>query len=327
MAILVTGGAGYIGSVTVDRLRQKGEEVVVLDDLQRGHRASLDLDVPVYRGAAGDQALLARISAEHRLESCIHFAALAYVGESVEQPARYFRKNVADTIGLLDGLLAAGVRRLVLSSSCATYGEPQRNPIDETHRQSPTNPYGWSKLMVERILAAYAPAYGLEFVALRYFNAAGATERRGEHHDPETHLIPLALQVASGRRPFLSVFGNDYPTPDGTAVRDYVHVADLAEAHVLASTHLRAGKGSDMINLGTGRGASVLEVAQAAARVTGREVALRHEPRRTGDPAHLVASAERAGTVLGWRPRHVELDEIVGSAWRWQSANPHGYRE
>jgi len=325
MAVLVTGGAGYIGSVTVDLLREKGETVVVLDDLARGHREALDPDVPVFEGRVGDRALLRRIAREHAPDVCIHFAALAYVGESVADPARYFAGNVTEGLSLLDGLLEAGCRCFVFSSSCATYGEPGVVPIPESHPQWPKNPYGWSKLFLERALESYETAYGLCFVALRYFNAAGASAKRGEHHNPETHLIPLVLEAAQGRRPHVSVFGTDYPTPDGTAIRDYIHVEDLARAHVLAVEHLRRGGGSEFLNLGTGTGASVLEVIEAARRVTGRPIEARHEPRRPGDPARLVAEPGRARSVLGWESRLTGLDAIVSSAWEWRRAHPGGY--
>src|SRR6266446_4130641 len=225
--ILVTGGAGYIGSVTVEMLRARGEDVVILDNLSRGHRSAVSPNVPFYEGDIGDRELIARIASEHKIEACIHFAALAYVGESVIDPARYFVNNVEQGIALLDALLKAGVRRLVFSSTCATYGEPIKIPISENHPQQPTNPYGWSKLFMERIMESYERAYGLKFVALRYFNACGATEDRGEHHDPEPHLIPNVLACAEGRLAAVSVFGNDYSTPDGTPIRDYIHVADL----------------------------------------------------------------------------------------------------
>ncbi len=275
MAILVTGGAGYIGSVMVDQLLDKGEQVVVIDDVSRGHRAALEASVPYYQGRTGDRELIARICREHDIEACIHFAALAYVGESVTEPKRYFENNVEQGIALLDALLAAGVRRFVFSSTCATYGEPVRVPIDEQHPQQPTNPYGWSKFIMEKILAAYDHAYGLKYVALRYFNAAGATVKRGEHHEPETHLIPNVLRAAQGKLPFVSVFGGDYPTPDGTAIRDYIHITDLCSAHLLALEHLRGGAQSEFINLGNGQGYSVMEVIETARRVTGREIEVR----------------------------------------------------
>jgi len=325
MAVLVTGGAGYIGSVTVDILRQRGEEVVVLDDLARGHRSALDSDVPLYKGRVGDRGLLGRILQEQKIEACVHFAALAYVGESVENPARYFESNTAEALALVDMLVKGGVKRFVFSSTCATYGEPQEVPIPETHPQWPKNPYGWSKFMVERILEDFDAAYGLRFVALRYFNAAGATETRGEHHEPETHLIPLVLDAAAGKRADIAVFGTDYPTPDGTAIRDYIHVSDLGDAHVLALAHLRQGHASEFINLGTGHGHSVLEVIETARTVTGRKVPTRMEGRRAGDPARLVAVSDKAKRVLGWEPRLGDLPTIVRSAWEWKRAHPEGY--
>ena len=325
MALLVTGGAGYIGSVTVDLLRSAGEQVVVLDDLVMGHRSAVDADVPFYQGQVGDRALVDRILGEHRIDACVHFAALAAVGESVEHPRRYYAGNVGQGIALLDQLLAGGVRRFVFSSTCATYGEPQGGAISEEHPQSPTSPYGWSKLMVERILRTYDEAYGLRFVALRYFNAARATPRRGEDHDPETHLIPIVLDVAAGKRSHVSVFGSDYPTPDGTAIRDYIHVSDLASAHRLALEHLRRGGASELLNLGTGTGNSVLEVLESARRTTGLPVESRMSPRRAGDPARLVAAAARVRSVLGWQPEHASIDDIVASAWQWRQAHPNGY--
>lgn len=325
MAILVTGGAGYIGSVTAELLRARGEEVVVLDNLSRGHRAAVAPETPFYEGNVGDRELVARIVRQHAVESCVHFAAFAYVGESVAQPALYYENNVEQGVRLLGALVGAGVRRLVFSSTCATYGEPRRIPIDEAHPQQPTNPYGWSKLFLERIMADYDHAYGLRFVALRYFNASGAVPERGEHHEPETHLIPLVLKAAGGAIEHVSVFGGDYETHDGTCVRDYIHVADLAEAHALALDHLRGGGASAAVNLGNGQGYSVLEVVEAARRVTGREIKVEMQERRPGDPSHLVADAARARDLLGWRPRHPDLDAIIGSAWEWHTAHPRGY--
>ncbi|MBI3529589.1 MAG: UDP-glucose 4-epimerase GalE [Betaproteobacteria bacterium] len=324
MSVLVTGGAGYIGSVMVDLLLERNERVVVLDDLFRGHRAALDESVPFYQGETGNRALVQRICREHEIESCIHFAALACVGESVVQPKLYFERNVEHGIALLDSMIAAGVRRFVFSSTCATYGEPIRDPIDEEHPQQPTNPYGWSKLTMEKILEAYDRAYGLKYVALRYFNAAGATARRGEHHEPETHLIPNVLFAAMGKTPHVSVFGNKYPTPDGTAIRDYIHVSDLCAAHVLALDYLRSGSESACINLGNGQGYSVLEVIEAARRLTNCEIKTSMEAARPGDPSRLVANAQKARKVLGWKPGH-ELETIVKSAWDWHRANPNGY--
>jgi UDP-glucose 4-epimerase len=319
MSILVTGGAGYIGSVTVDLLRQRGTRVVVLDNLSRGHRSSVDESVTFHEGSTGDRQLVRTICAEHDIESCIHFAALAYVGESVENPKVYFENNIAHGIALLDALLDSGVKRFVFSSTCATYGEPVRIPIDEDHPQNPANPYGWSKLILEKALEAYDRAYGLRYVGLRYFNASGAVPGKGENHDPETHLIPNVLRAALGELPHVSVFGNDYPTPDGTAIRDYIHVIDLGAAHLLALDYLTKGEPSEFVNLGTGHGYSVMEIIETARRITGREINIRIEPRRAGDPSRLIAEAGRAARVLGWKPQHSSLDEIIESAWKWHS--------
>ena len=351
MAILVTGGAGYIGSVTVEILHAQGEEVVVIDDLARGHREALPLGVPFYQGKVGDRDLFARISKEHKLESCIHFAALAYVGESVQEPLRYFENNVEQGIAFLGSLLRAGVRRMVFSSTCATYGEPTEIPISERMRQWPVNPYGWSKLTMERILDSYDLAYGLKFVSLRYFNAAGATERCGEHHEPESHLIPNILSAAAGSKPEVPVFGKNYPTPDGTAIRVWpsalrVQCAStwarlqpgsrdgarqsssvilLADAHIRSLGHLRKSGKSDFLNLGTGHGYSVLEVIDAARSVTKRDIRTRIEPPRPGDPARLVADSAKAKQVLGWAPSKSDLHSIIDSAWKWQQEHPRGY--
>ena len=325
MALLVTGGGGYIGSATVDLLHQQGEEVVVLDNLERGHRAAIHPALPFYQGDIGDRPLVRQIALEHSLEACVHFAALAYVGESVQDPARYYRNNVEQGIALLETLVEVGVRRVVFSSTCATYGEPQRLPLDEEHPQQPENPYGWTKFFIERILESYDRAYGLRFAGLRYFNAAGATTRCGEDHEPETHLIPNVLRAAAGRIPHLSVFGDDYATPDGTPVRDYIHVEDLGRAHALALDYLRQGGRSEFINLGTGRGYSVLEVIETARRVSGQPVDVRIERRRAGDASHLVARADKAREVLGWEPVYPELEGIVRSAWEWHQAHPQGY--
>ncbi len=325
MAVLVTGGAGYIGSAFVEQLLAAGEEAVVLDDLSRGHRGAVDPGAKLYKGRTGDRGLVARIAGEHALDACVHFAAFAYVGESVTEPARYYDNNFTQAQVLFETLVEAGVKRVVFSSTCATYGVPQEVPIPETHPQWPINPYGWSKLFVERMLADFDRAYDLRFVALRYFNAAGATARRGERHDPETHLIPLALDAAAGRRSNLSVFGTDYPTPDGTAIRDYIHVEDLGDAHLLALRHLRGGGSSEYLNLGNGTGYSVLEVIETAKGVTGLEVPYENAPRREGDPPRLVGDARRAREVLGWEPKRPALEEIIRSAWEWQETHPHGY--
>ena len=325
MAILVTGGAGYIGGVTVEHLLAKGEKVVVLDDLYRGHRGTLEKGVPFYEGRVGDRALIARVTKEHSIEACIHFAALAYVGESVAEPVRYYENNVEQGTALVGSLLKAGVKRVVFSSTCATYGEPKEIPISERCPQWPKNPYGWSKLFMEQLLASSDEAYGLKFVALRYFNAAGATESRGEHHEPESHLIPNVLSAATGEKPELSVFGDKYPTPDGTCIRDYVHVSDLADAHIRALQYLRGGGKSDFINLGTGHGYSVLEVIEATRKVTGKPIPYHVEAPRPGDPAKLVADAQKAKSVLGWEPLKSDLASILRTQWDWRKKYPHGY--
>jgi UDP-glucose 4-epimerase len=327
MTILVTGGAGYIGSATVERLRAKGERVVVLDDLFRGHRGAVEKNVPFYQGKVGDRTLVERIAAEHKVEECVHFAALAYVGESVFEPAKYFENNVEQGIALIGSLMKAGVRRIVFSSTCATYGEPKEIPISESCPQWPVNPYGWSKLAMERLLASYDRAYGLKSVSLRYFNAAGATKRCGEHHEPESHLVPNVVKAAMAEMSPLSVFGTDYPTPDGTAIRDYVHIADLAEAHVLALEHLRGGGESDFLNLGTGDGYSVMEVIETARKVTGKAIPTKIEGRRAGDPPKLVADARKATKVLGWKPAMSDLSTILRTQWEWREKHPHGYTE
>ncbi|HEV8188577.1 MAG TPA: UDP-glucose 4-epimerase GalE [Pyrinomonadaceae bacterium] len=319
MTILITGGAGYIGSVTTELLRARGEQVVVLDNLSRGYRDAVDPTIPFYEGNVGDRELVARIVREHDINACIHFAAFAYVGESVTEPALYYENNVAQGINLLGALVKAGVRQFVFSSTCATYGEPQQIPIDETHPQLPTNPYGWSKLFVERILADYDRAYDLKFVALRYFNASGASPDRGERHEPETHLIPLVLQTAQKKLDHVTVFGDDYPTHDGTCVRDYIHVSDLADAHALALGYLRNEGLSTAINLGNGAGYSVLEVIHAAREITQKDIPMEVEGRRAGDPSHLVADSSKARSVLGWHPQHAELSTIISSAWEWHT--------
>jgi UDP-glucose 4-epimerase len=325
MAILVTGGTGYIGSVTVERLLAKGEQVVVLDDLAHGHRAAVPAEIPFYQGNIGDRELVARIAREHALESCIHFAALIEVGESVLKPAKYFENNTAQGIALLGALVEAGLRRVVFSSTAAVYGDPEQIPITEESRKWPKNPYGWSKLFMERILDSYDTAYGMKFAALRYFNAAGATEKCGENHQPESHLIPNVLAAALGTAPAIRVFGNNYPTPDGTPIRDYIHVVDLAEAHIRALDHLRSGGASDFMNLGTGSGYSVLEVIACAREITGRDIPVNMEPPRAGDPARLIADPSKAKSLLGWQPAASDLRTIVRSAWEWRLRHPNGY--
>ncbi len=325
MAILVTGGAGYIGSVAVEDLRKQNESVVVLDNLVYGHRQAIDSSIPFYEGDIGDEPLVQKILSEHEIEACMHFSAFAFVGESVEKPKIYYKNNFVQTLKLLDVLIENNVKKFIFSSTCATYGEPQYVPIDEKHPQSPTNPYGWSKFMVERALADYDAAYNLKYVALRYFNACGASGGCGEDHNPETHLIPLILFAAQGKRDSISIFGDDYPTPDGTAIRDYIHISDLSQAHLLALEHLRKGGDSEFINLGNGSGYSVKEVVEAARKITGEKIEAKIAPRRAGDPSRLVADATKAREVLDWNPQFPEIDRIIESAWAWHSANPEGY--
>ena len=325
MAILVTGGAGYIGSVAVEDLRAKGENVVVLDNLVYGHRQAVDDSIPFYEGNIGDKSLVREILSEHEIDACMHFSAFAYVGESVEKPQIYYENNFVQTINLLDVLIENDVRKFIFSSTCATYGEPEYVPIDEKHPQKPTSPYGWTKFMVERALADYDRAYNLKFVALRYFNACGATENRGEDHEPETHLIPLVLDAARGKREKISIFGGDYPTEDGTAIRDYIHISDLSQAHLLALEYLNEGGDSQFINLGNGIGFSVKQIIETARRVTGKEITAETVERRAGDPSKLVADAAKAGEVLGWKPKFPELEKIIESAWNWHQKNPNGY--
>lgn len=318
MKVLVTGAAGYIGSHACKALALAGLQPVGLDNLERAGLRELPWG-PLEIADTRDRAALDRVLERHRPDAAMHFAAYAYVGESVVDPGPYYRNNVLGTLTLLESLRDACIDRLVFSSTCATYGTPLHVPIDEVHPQHPINPYGASKLMAERILADFEAAHGLRYVALRYFNAAGADPDGdiGECHDPETHAVPLAIQAAMGERPFFEVFGTDYPTPDGTAVRDYIHVSDLARAHVLALTHLVEHGTSAALNLGTGTGHSVREVVAAVERATGRPVPVRAAPRRPGDPAVLVADPARARAVLGWSARFDDLDEIVRTAVRW----------
>jgi UDP-glucose-4-epimerase GalE len=319
-SILVTGGAGYIGSHYVLAERERGHHVVVLDNFVQGHREALG-DVPCIEGDLADRALVDEAFCAHPITSVVHFAAYACAGESMQDPGKYYRNNVISTLVLLESMHAHGIRDLVFSSSCATYGDPEYTPLDEAHPQRPMSPYGETKHVCERMIASYAVSHGLRFVAPRYFNAAGADPRGrlGESHDPETHLIPLALQVATGRREALDVHGTDYDTPDGTCIRDYVHVADLANAHVLALEALRQGKAkAAFYNLGTERGHSVREVVAACERVTGKRILVRETARRPGDPRRLVATAARARAELGWAPAFEELEAIVETAWRWE---------
>jgi UDP-glucose-4-epimerase GalE len=325
MRILVTGGAGYIGSHTVKLLLARGHDVRVYDNLAMGHRAA----VPAERLIVGDLHEPDRLDHAlliHRIEAVIHFAASAYVGESVRDPGKYYRNNVAGALSLLEAMRRQDVKRIVFSSTCATYGVPLQVPITEEEPQRPINPYGRTKLMIEQALADYSAAYGIGYAALRYFNAAGAAADGsiGEDHDPETHLIPLVLQAALGQRPHIEVFGTDYPTADGTCIRDYIHVDDLAEAHILALGKLTDGAAL-RYNVGTGRGYSVREVIQTAEAVTRRKLPVKEGPRRAGDPPELVASPAKIMKELGWKPRYIELAPIIETAWNWHRKHPKGF--
>ncbi|MGU3473539.1 UDP-glucose 4-epimerase GalE [Paenibacillus sp. D51F] len=326
MAVLVTGGAGYIGSHAVAALLENGEEVVVVDNLQQGHREAV-LGGKLYEGDLRDAGFLDRVFGENSIDAVIHFAASSLVGESMKDPGKYYHNNVYGTLCLLEAMNRAGVRRIVFSSTAATYGEPEQVPISELDRTEPTNAYGETKLAMEKMIRWFDRAHGFRFVSLRYFNAAGAHEsgRIGEDHDPETHLIPIVLQTALGQRTHISVFGEDYPTADGSCVRDYIHVSDLADAHMLAVKRLRQGADSAVYNLGNGHGFSVKEVIEIARRITGREIPAVIEPRRAGDPAVLVASSEKARSELGWNPQRSDLENIIASAWQWHQAKPQGY--
>ena len=324
--VLVTGGAGYIGSVVVDQLLDRGYKVVVLDDLTTGHRQAVARGAGFIQGGVGNSELIEALFEAERIESIIHMAAFALVPESVAQPQKYVTNNVTAARVLLEAAVRAKVRRFVFSSSCAVYGHPAKVPITEDSPQAPVNPYGETKRDFERLLADAGPRNGMGVVNLRYFNASGATTRLGEHHDPETHLIPNVLASALGKRAALEIYGTDYPTPDGTAVRDYVHVTDIADAHLRALDAKLDGGSAVAVNLGTGTGRSVRDVVEAARRVIGRDVPTVERPRRPGDPPELVAAVGRAATLLGWRASHSSLDEILSSAWEWHRTHPQGYR-
>jgi len=323
MKVLVTGGAGYIGSVVVEQLINHGHEAVVYDNLSKGHAAAVAPEATFVKADLSDSDTLVRALDRNRVEVVIHLAASSLVGESIENPHLYFANNINAGLSLLDAMLTVGVKKLVFSSTAAVYGAPETAPITEEAPQSPANPYGESKLAFERMLRWYDEAYQLRYVSLRYFNAAGASERLGEDHDPETHLIPNVLRVAAAQSGNVDVFGEDYDTPDGTCVRDYVHVIDLADAHLLALNAME--KGSETYNLGYGSGYSVAEVIQMARQITRRLISTRAAPRRAGDPPVLVASPDKIMRDLGWNPRHSELDRIIESAWRWRLAHPNGY--
>lgn len=318
--ILVVGGAGYIGSHMVWLLGQKGVDVVTLDNLSYGHRDAV-LHGQFVHGDIADRLILDKIFREHNFDAVMHFASFIQVGESVLDPAKYYQNNVVNTLSLLNAMRIHGVDKFIFSSTAAIFGEPEYLPINEAHPKRPVNPYGWSKLMIEQALADYDQAYGLKSVCLRYFNAAGAHPDGllGERHDPETHLIPLVIQAAANRRPHISVFGRDYDTPDGTCIRDYIHILDLAEAHWLSLQYLQAGGKTTAYNLGNGNGYSVQEVIDTAAQVTGRVIPVHEGPRRQGDPARLVADADKIMQELNWQPRYPALNTLVEHVWHWES--------
>ena len=323
MNVFVTGGAGYIGSVCVEELLNAGHAVTVFDNLSEGHRGAVDARAAFVLGDLSDRAVVELAIKAAKAEAILHFAAHALVGESMVNPGKYFRNNVASGLNLLDAAVAAGVKKFVFSSTCATYGVPERVPMTEELPQRPVNPYGESKLMFERLLQWYQQIHGLEFVAFRYFNAAGASGQFGEHHRVETHLIPNVLKVALGQATQCEIYGTDYPTSDGTCVRDYIHVADLAQAHMLAMQPGRQG----FYNLGNGEGYSVREVIQTCERISGKTIPTVEKPRRAGDPPRLVAAAGKAIHELGWQPKFPKLDDIVATAWKWHRAHPGGYSE
>ena len=329
MAILVCGGAGYIGSHAVHALIEKGEQVVIVDNLQTGHRGALNPKAKFYEGDIRDASVLDKIFTENKVEAVIHFAANSLVGESMEKPLLYFNNNVYGMQVLLEAMVRHGVDKIVFSSTAAVYGEPKRVPIHEDDETCPTNTYGETKLTMEKMMKWVSRANGVRYVSLRYFNAAGALPDGsiGEDHATETHLIPLILQVPTGRRDHITVFGDDYPTPDGTCLRDYIHVVDLADAHVLALEYLRKGGASDIFNLGNGQGFSVKEMMEAAEKATGRSIKVEIGARRAGDPAQLIASSEKARSVLGWKPQFTDVEQVIGTAWRWHEHHPHGYED
>ena len=321
MKILVVGGAGYIGSVCAELLLDKGHSVSIFDNLSEGHRAAIDSRASFTEGDLEERQLIEKTLSEQKPDAVMHFAANALVGESMQNPSKYFRNNVASGLNLLDAMVVAGVRKIIFSSTCAIFGPPEKLPIDETTPKRPINPYGESKLAFEKILRWYDQIHGVTFVSLRYFNAAGASAKFGEDHRIETHLIPNVLKVALGEKPSVEIFGTDYDTPDGTCIRDYIHIIDLAQAHMLA---LAASK-SAFYNLGTGGGASVRQVIDSCRKVTGRKIEVVEKPRRPGDPPRLIASSEKMKRELGWKPQFQSLDAIIASAWKWHQKFPRGY--
>ncbi|AFS69514.1 UDP-glucose 4-epimerase GalE [Exiguobacterium antarcticum] len=328
MAVLVVGGAGYIGSHAVYQLVDAGQDVVVIDHLKSGHQEAVHPQARFYEGDIRDRAFLDTVFETETIEQVVHFAAFSLVGESMEHPLVYFDNNVYGTQVLLEAMMAHDVKQIVFSSTAATYGEQEQMPILETAVTNPTNAYGETKLMMEKMMRWCETAYGLNYVALRYFNVAGArsTGEIGEDHTPETHLVPLVLEVANGQRPMISIYGDDYATEDGTCIRDYIHVEDLIDAHVLALDYLKQGNTSDVFNLGSSRGFSVREIIEAARRVTGHAIPEQVVARRAGDPSTLIAGSDKAKTVLGWKPRRTDIDTIIQDAWRWHERRPHGYK-
>lgn len=327
MKLLVLGGAGYIGSHTATELLDNGHEVVIADNLVTGYREAVPEKATFYQGDLRDKDFLVDLLKKEKVDAVIHFAAFSLVGESVTNPLKYYENNLYGTKVLLDAMIETGVDKIVFSSTAATYGEPENIPILESDRTCPTNPYGETKLAMEKMISWAAKAHGLHFVSLRYFNACGAHKsgKIGEAHNPESHLIPLVLQVPNGKREFVSIYGNDYDTPDGTCIRDYIHVTDLAKAHILAVEYLMNGGESDIFNLGNGIGYSVKEVIETARKVTGHPIPAKEEARRAGDPARLVASGEKARKILGWEPEIKDLADIISSAWKWHKAHRDGY--
>lgn len=329
MTILVLGGAGYIGSHTVYELIENGEDVAIIDNLQTGHIKAVHPKARFYKGDIRNREFLDSVFAKEKIDAVIHFAAYSLVGESMEKPLKYYENNLCGTKILLDSMVANGINKIVFSSTAATYGEPESLPILETDKTEPTNPYGETKLAMEKMFKWVGRAHNINFVSLRYFNACGAhvSGGIGEDHAVETHLIPLILQVPNNKREHIYIFGDDYNTKDGTCIRDYIHVTDLAQAHILAVKYLRNGGNSDIFNLGNGIGFSVKEVIETARKVTGHPIPALISPRRAGDPAKLIASSEKARKILGWKPEHAELEEIIATAWNWHKKHPNGYND
>lgn len=328
MTILVLGGAGYIGSHTVYELIDNGEDVVIIDNLLTGHEEAVHPKARFYKGDIRDKEFLDSVFIKEKIDAVIHFAASSLVGESMEKPLKYYDNNICGTKILLDSMVEYGIDKIVFSSTAAVYGEPERIPILETDKTEPTNTYGETKLSMEKMFKWVGKAHGLRYVSLRYFNACGAhvSGKIGEDYNPESHLIPLILQVPNGKREFISIFGEDYQTKDGTCIRDYIHVTDLAQAHILAVKYLQNGGESDIFNLGNGIGFSVKEVIETARKVTQNAIPAKVTPRRAGDPAKLIASSDKAKKVLGWKPQHAELDEIISTAWNWHKNHPDGFK-